>query len=129
MNEIRLFLKHLTSEQTSKFRKWEGTNIKIINATYANIFNQNCLREHLCPKSIKLSGRTGNPWLGVQNTLLQRIKLNDEIIRKTSFDEKQQWEELKEDLNLEKREEAIRIMEGIKMNQERKVSARLSKNY
>ena len=53
MLQPRLLLQHLNAETTSKFRKWEITNKKIINATRANVFNQNCLREHICPKSIK----------------------------------------------------------------------------
>ena len=50
MLQLRLFLHHLNEDQTSKFRKWEVINKKIINATKANIFNHNCIREHLCPK-------------------------------------------------------------------------------
>ena len=53
MLQLRLFLHHLNEDQTSKFRKWEIINKKIMNSTKANIFNHNCIREHRCPKSVK----------------------------------------------------------------------------
>ena len=77
MQSFNAIIHHLSKDNTNKVRKWEQIKMKMINATKANSFNQNCLREHLCPKSIKLSGRRGNSWMGVRNTLLQRIDQNE----------------------------------------------------
>ena len=52
MLQLNLLLQRLNHDLTRKFRKWESTNRKIINATRANVFNTNCIREHLCPKYI-----------------------------------------------------------------------------
>ena len=52
MQSFNRLINHLNIENARKLRKWESINMKIINATRANMFNQNCLREKLRPKGI-----------------------------------------------------------------------------
>ena len=50
MQPLNRLINHLNKENARKLRKWESINMKIINATRANMFSQNCLREKLRPK-------------------------------------------------------------------------------
>ena len=43
----------LSNESKLEFRKYERFSLKEIDASKAIIFNNNCIRERLCPKSTK----------------------------------------------------------------------------
>ena len=49
---LRVFLQELTAENKKKLRRYEDSYKRIIDATEAVNFNENCIREKLCPKSI-----------------------------------------------------------------------------
>ena len=46
------FLWNLGTEHRKLFRQYENFSYRIINTTYAIKFNNICLQEHLCPKTI-----------------------------------------------------------------------------
>ena len=48
------FIRNLNSNLRKSFRHYERLSHKIINTTYAIKFNNICLQEHLCPKTIFL---------------------------------------------------------------------------
>ena len=83
-------IRNLDSNTRREIHKIENILHKRINAKSAKIFNTNCLREKLCPKSIKKSGTTQRTWTGVEKILRQRIteserkekEINDEYERK-----------------------------------------------
>ena len=53
------YIQSLSDTNKKLFFRIKNTILKIVKATSAVDFNQNCLREHLCPRSI--NGRhTGN---------------------------------------------------------------------
>ena len=47
--QFNVFLNNLQDEEKSLYRKYEKTYFKIIDATKAMAFNENCIREELCP--------------------------------------------------------------------------------
>ena len=47
-----IFLRGLSADNKKKLRKYEDSCRRLIDATQAIIFNENCIREKLCPKSI-----------------------------------------------------------------------------
>ena len=49
---FRILHQRLNEEEKKIFRKHEDSIKKTINATEAIVFNENCIREKLCPKSI-----------------------------------------------------------------------------
>ena len=53
MEEIQfnLFLNTLRDEEKRLYRKYEKTYFRIISTTKAIAFNENCIREQLCPKT------------------------------------------------------------------------------
>ena len=53
------YFRFLTDDNKSKLRAYEKVCLRIINTKNAIRFNNNCLRERLCPKSIKLLGQNG----------------------------------------------------------------------
>ena len=48
--ELNRFFYNLRDEERITYRKYEKTYLKIINTTKAITFNNNCIREKLCPK-------------------------------------------------------------------------------
>ena len=78
------FLSNLNLEQKKQFKQYEKISYRIINTTNAIKFNNICLQEHLCPKTIQRSGRMRNSWHGVENQLLQRNKINAERFEELS---------------------------------------------
>ena len=72
------FIRNLNSNLRKSFRHYERLSLKIINTTYAIKFNNICLQEHLCPKTIIIRGQTKNPWKEVETQLLQRNRINAE---------------------------------------------------
>ena len=72
-------IRDLDFNTRKEIQKLENIIHKRINAKSANLFNNNCLRERLCPISIKKSGKTHRTWAGVERILRQRI---DETERK-----------------------------------------------
>ena len=68
------FYRTVANENTKKkLHKIENLCHKIISAELALIFNNNCIREKLCPKSISRSGPTRHTWTGVERIIRQRI--------------------------------------------------------
>ena len=55
-----------------EIHKLENIVHKRINAKNAKLFNLNCIRERLCPKSISNRGQTQRTWAGVERILRQR---------------------------------------------------------
>ena len=49
--QFNLFLNNLRDEEKRLFRKYEKTYLRIITTTKAIAFNENCIREQLCPKT------------------------------------------------------------------------------
>ena len=54
-NRINEFLDGLTEECKDHFRKYKKFSLKIIDSTQATNFNNICLREKVCPKSIHIT--------------------------------------------------------------------------
>ena len=53
MESFNCVINRLNKDNARKLRKWESIKMKIVNATRANMFNQNCIREKLRPKTIE----------------------------------------------------------------------------
>ena len=81
MDIIRHFLQNLNEDNKRKFRKYETCCLNIINATKATCFNENCIREKLCPKSLKNCGRAKLTWSGVEKILHQRNEDNKKKLK------------------------------------------------
>ena len=86
-------------------RKLENILHKRINAKNAKLFNINCLRERLCPKSIKNSGNAQRTWTGVERLLRQRIKESERKEEETNEEYQGKWAEFSQ----EHEENTIRI--------------------
>ena len=56
--QFNVFLNNLQDEEKSLYRKYEKTYFKIIDATKAMAFNENCIREELCPNRLNFSSST-----------------------------------------------------------------------
>ena len=73
MEQLRILLVNLHPSNKTLFRRFEQINYKHIETVHDLKFNQNCLRERLCPKSIKPNGRHSVTWPLVEKILRQRI--------------------------------------------------------
>ena len=69
-------------ETKKKLHKIENTSHKVISAELALIFNNNCIRERLCPKSVSTHGNARLPWTSIERTLRQLIKEAEERLEK-----------------------------------------------
>ena len=66
MQQIRSFIERLDEDNKRKFRRFEGCCLRIINATKAICFNENCIGEKLCRKSLQNIGiNFGMPWVTI----------------------------------------------------------------
>ena len=66
---LNIFLQELTTDNKKKLRKYEDSYKRIVDATEAVNFNENCIREKLCPKSIGRCGRAWTRWNEVEKIL------------------------------------------------------------
>ena len=90
---LRVFLQELTVENKKKLRRYEDSYKRIIDATEAVNFNENCIREKLCPKSIGRCGRAWTRWNEVEKILRQRIREAETRIRENEEEKERRREE------------------------------------
>ena len=84
-------IRNLDISTRKEIQKLENTIHKRINAKSAKLFNTNCLREKLCPKSIKKSGKTLRAWAGVEKILRQRIAESERKEQEISEEYERKW--------------------------------------
>ena len=104
--ELHRFLGNLRYEEKTTYRKNERTYLKVIDTTKAITFNDNCIREKLCPKSLYRGGLTWRKCQMAEDLLRQR---NVDNLRR--LDElEQQKRKLHEDLRSMLSEDKLREM-------------------
>ena len=117
----------LSNESKLEFRKYERFSLKEIDASKAIIFNNNCIRERLCPKSIKKHGNAKHNWKAVETILLQRNSENKDLLEKHHASAQAAWRNFTAITNIETQETAKTVMKQIEEHHSRCVDARLSK--
>ena len=70
--QLRRFLHNLQHGDKTLFRKYEKTYLSVISTAKAIRFNENCIREQLCPKSLYRGGLTWQKRQKVEDLLRQR---------------------------------------------------------
>ena len=78
-------------ETKKKLHRIENTSHKVISAELAINFNNNCVREKLCPKSVFRRGLARPSWTGVERTLRQRIKEAEDRLEKARRTYEELW--------------------------------------
>ena len=64
------FNRDLGIEQRKLFKQYEKVSYKLINTTHAIKFNNICLQEHLCPKTIKIIYETYIVYEGLEKLII-----------------------------------------------------------
>ena len=97
--------KNLDYDTRREIHKLEKLIHKRINAKSAKLFNTNCIRERLCPKSIKKCGKIQHTWTVVEKILRQRASDSERKEQGISEEYERKWLEYSQ----EKEEDVIRI--------------------
>ena len=119
--------RRLNEEEKKRFRKYEDSVKKVIDATEAIVFNENCIREKLCPKSIRRSGRAWMRWKEVEKILRQRIRESEDRIRRFEAEATARWEDFCNTTSEEIQEIARSLMQSEQRRYRQTVSTRHSK--
>ena len=83
------YIQSLSFAEKKVFFKLKNTTLKVVKATSAVDFNQNCLRENLCPRSIN-GQHTGNH-SSTKNTLKKRLQEAQDRLQKAEEEKAALW--------------------------------------
>ena len=124
---LHLFLQDLHNDERILFRKYERTYYKIISTNKAICFNENCIREKLCPKNLYRGGLTWHKRQTVEDLLRRRNVDNLRRIEDLKKERLRLYNEIKARLNEERLNEMDQIVTSLMENHSRIVDARLTK--